>query len=91
MVERVQMGVSLSASEKLQAIPGPWTMWIIELQKKYVLEEDTLGHLLTWDTSRAKAFQGLVAFIMMAYDPSRQTQPTYPAMTPFCQRSDPVS
>ena len=33
--QRVQMGVALSAPEKLQAISSPWADWIRVLNKKY--------------------------------------------------------
>lgn len=85
------MGVALSASEKLQAIPGPWTEWIIELQKKYITEGNTLGDKMTWETKRGRPFQALTAFIILAYDPSRASIPSYPTMTKFLERSDPVS
>ena len=84
------MGVALSAPEKLQAIPGPWAEWIIELQKKYVTEENTLGDRMVWDQKRGRPFQVLTASIMLAYDPGRQFQPTATTMTKYLQRSDPV-
>ena len=85
------MGVALSAPEKLQAIPGPWPEWILELQKKYVTEQHTLAEKIDWDVTRAKPFQALTAFVMLAYEPIRLSQPTYPSMTKFLERSDPVS
>jgi hypothetical protein len=90
--ERVQLGVSLSAAEKLQAIAGPWSSWIGELVKKYVMEEDTLAKKLRdWDTTRAKPFQALIALIQLTYEPSRQIQPTYSNMATFLDRKEPVS
>ena len=89
--ERVQLGVALSAPEKLQAIPSPWTEWIIELQKKYVTEDNTLQSNMSWETNRGRPFQALTAFVILAYDPSRQPLPTYPIMTKFLERSDPVT
>lgn len=85
------MGVALSAPEKLQAIPGPWTEWIIELQKKYIIETHTLGDKLDWDTKRGKPFQALTAFIMLAYEANQTTAPTSSLMAKFLNRGDPVS
>jgi hypothetical protein len=85
------MGVALSAPEKLQAIPGPWSAWIIQLMKKYVTEEGTLGTRITWDQSRGRPFQALIAFIMLAIEHPNATAPTSNAMTKFLTRADPVS
>lgn len=84
------MGVALSAPEKLQAIPGEWSKWIVELQKKYVSEEDTLKDKIDLDVTRARAFQHLTAFIMLASDPSRSSVPTYGPMHKFLERADRV-
>ena len=83
------MGMPLSAAEKLQAIPGPWTAWVISLQKKYITEEGTLGTRLQWDLSRGRAFQGLTAAVMIAYGADRQ--PTYAKAAKFLERKDSVS
>lgn len=88
------MGVALSAPEKLAAIPGRWSEWIGELQMKYVTEQGTLGEKLEkdkWDTSRGRPFQSLTAFVMMAYDTTRNSAPTANTMRVFLERLDPVS
>jgi hypothetical protein len=85
------MGVALSAPEKLQAIPGPWSKWIIQLQKKYIAEEGTLGTSIVWDQGRARPFQALTAFIMLALDTTEAISPTSAVMTSFLTRSDAVS
>ena len=84
------MGVALSAPEKLQAIPGPWTEWIIELQKNYITEDDTLGDRMNWDTKRGRPFQALAASIMLVSDPERYSHPTFTTMGKFLERWDPV-
>lgn len=90
-VERVQMGVALSAPEKLQAIPGPWSSWVGQLIKKYITEPRTLGELIEWDQMRGRPFQAITAIIMLALDEGRETTPTAPGMTKFLSRTDPVS
>lgn len=89
--ERVQLGMALTAAEKLQALPGPWREWIMELQKKYVTGSGTIADRLPkFSTKRAKAFQFLVAFIMIAHSTARVV-PTAATQTKFLKRVDPVS
>ena len=91
MIERVQMGVPLSAAEKLQAIPSFWSTWIVELEKKYVLETGTLGERLTWDQTRGRPFQFLASFVILAYNwPQSQRNPSAIQITAFLSRSDKV-
>jgi hypothetical protein len=90
MAERVQMGVSLSAAEKLAAIPGPWPTWIVELLKKYVAEVGTLSTAITWDQSRGRPFQIIAGFIQMAVDPNaKATIPSAQQLNKFLHRADP--
>ena len=92
LAERVQLGVALSAAEKLQAIPGPWSSWIAELLKKYVYEEGTLADAVTWDTRRAKPFQHVLSMSVLCYDPSRISKPpTSTELAKWLGRSDGVS
>lgn len=86
--ERVQMGVSLSTAEKLQAIPGPWPQWVIALQRKYINEEKTLGDTITWDQTRGKPFQNLAGMVILAYEQDRETVPSAQAINTFFSRSD---
>lgn len=46
MFQRVQMGVTLSAAEKLSALRNPWTIFIDELSKKY-MDTDNDGYNLS--------------------------------------------
>jgi len=82
------MGMSLSAAEKLQAIPGPWPIWINELIKKYVSEPETLKEL-DWDQTRGRPFQNLAGFIIMAHDFTKPTIPSSIMITRFLERNDP--
>lgn len=84
------MGVSLSAAEKLAAIPGPWPTWIVELLKKYVGEVGTLGTAITWDQSRGRPFQIVAGFVLMALDPgAKATIPSAQMLNKFLHRADP--
>ncbi|WVQ93954.1 hypothetical protein IAU59_001032 [Kwoniella sp. CBS 9459] len=86
--QRVQLGVALTAAEKLQAIASPWSTWLLQLEKQYIIEDGTLGQALSWDTSRGKPFQNLLGFIMLAIDPTRHLTPSAANMKQFINRAD---
>ncbi|TFY57656.1 hypothetical protein EVJ58_g6897 [Rhodofomes roseus] len=60
--QRVQLGMALTAAEKLQAIASPMGDFIHELQAQYVNPSDELGlsSLLDWDVTRGNDFRCLV-------------------------------
>jgi hypothetical protein len=82
------MGVSLSTAERLQAIPGPWPTWVTELIKKYITEPGTLGTAITWEQKRGRPFQNIAAFIILAYEPDRNSVPSAQAIEAFFKRDD---
>ncbi|RSH89444.1 hypothetical protein EHS25_001993 [Saitozyma podzolica] len=86
--QRVQLGVALSAAEKLQAIPGPWGTWIGELLKKYILPEGTLSDAIPWDTKRGKPFQAVASMVLLCHDLTRTSPPTSTEMHKWLERSD---
>lgn len=90
-IERVQMGVPLSAPEKLQAIPSELTTWIMELAKKYVFEEGTLGDHIDWDTARGKPFQAIASIIYMCWYVDSRQAVTSTVLKKWLEKSDPVS
>lgn len=84
------MGVSLSAAEKLAAIPGPWPTWIVELLKKYVGEVGTLGTAITWAQDRGRPFQIVAGFVCMAreHPGGKATIPSAQQLNTFLSRAD---
>ncbi|KAL1409655.1 hypothetical protein Q8F55_003651 [Vanrija albida] len=87
--QRVQLGMALSAPEKLQALGGPWSAWITELQKKYVTTEGALAsHLPNFDVSRGKPFQNVCAFVMLAFENKSGLHPTAGTEHNFLLRMD---
>lgn len=87
--ERVQLGVALSAPEKLQALGGHWSAWITELQKKYVVSAGALSsYLLHFDVARGRAFQNVLAFVMLAFENKSGTHPTNATEMKFLSRTD---
>ncbi|KAF9495367.1 hypothetical protein BDN71DRAFT_1447514 [Pleurotus eryngii] len=61
--QRVQLGVALTAAEKLQAIASPWSEWINSLRNKHILIDNGLSVLLSWDTARARDFQNIAQIV----------------------------
>ncbi|BEJ12104.1 hypothetical protein CspHIS471_0205640 [Cutaneotrichosporon sp. HIS471] len=87
--QRVQLGMPLSAAEKLQALGGHWTTWITHLEKKYVVEPGGLKDKLPkFDIGRGRPFQVLASLCMIAYDPESKTFPTSTTITRFLERGD---
>ncbi|KAI1791297.1 hypothetical protein LXA43DRAFT_1094676 [Ganoderma leucocontextum] len=67
LFQRVQMGVALTAAEKLQAIPSPRSAWIGELQSRYVYIENSLTQKISVTIKRGQDFQ-LIAGIVYCCD-----------------------
>lgn len=61
--ERVQNGVPLQASEKMQALNGPLPTWISGLQSKFFQGSKGFGSQITLSTERAKDFELLARSI----------------------------
>lgn len=62
--QRVQLGVQLTAAEKLQAISSPWADWISDLELRHVnAEHKGLASVLEWDTTRGRDFQCIAQLI----------------------------
>ncbi|KIL68045.1 hypothetical protein M378DRAFT_191070 [Amanita muscaria Koide BX008] len=61
--QRVQLGMSLTAAEKLQAISSPWASWISELEAKHVSVDDGLTSQFEWDIKRGRDFQNIAHFV----------------------------
>ncbi|KAG2150495.1 hypothetical protein DEU56DRAFT_32120 [Suillus clintonianus] len=62
--QRVQLGVQLTAAEKLQAISSPWADWISDLELRHVnVDNRGLASVLEWDTTRGRDFQCIAQLI----------------------------
>lgn len=65
MFARVQMGMTLSAAEKLKAQPGEWASFFREMASKYMKEKDDednpmLGSIV--DTKRGNDYKCIIQF-----------------------------
>lgn len=61
--QRVQLGMTLTAAEKLQAISSPYAEWLSELESRHITVENGLSYVLEWDTKRGRDYQNLAHFI----------------------------
>jgi len=57
--QRVQLGMSLTAAEKLQAIDSPCARFISALDAKHIYASDGLTQVITFETKRGRNFQNL--------------------------------
>ncbi|KAG5342546.1 hypothetical protein C0989_000674 [Termitomyces sp. Mn162] len=88
--QRVQMGMILTAAEKLQALSSPWAQWIRELERRHVGVEGGLASVLEWDTRRGRDFQN-IAYLVCCCDflPAKEEMPTAASMMKWIEREDP--
>ncbi|KAI0034812.1 hypothetical protein K488DRAFT_77027 [Vararia minispora EC-137] len=62
--QRVQNGVALTPSERMQAIVSPRSVFIREMMD-HVLEKDGFGEALDWGRSRGRDFHGLASIVFL--------------------------
>ncbi|KAF5387771.1 hypothetical protein D9615_000478 [Tricholomella constricta] len=87
--QRVQMGMTLTGAEKLQAISSPWAQWISELESRHVAVEGGLSAVLEWDTKRGRDFQNIAYFVCCCDGlPDTEQIPTAQKMEKWISRVD---
>ncbi|THH18787.1 hypothetical protein EW146_g2255 [Bondarzewia mesenterica] len=86
--QRVQLGVALTAAEKLQAISSPWAAWINGLESRYVSSEDGLTDVIKFDTKRGRNFQNLAHLIYCCDGLPDQFVPTQTKIEKWMYRND---
>lgn len=94
--ERVQLGVALSAAEKLQALATPHTTWISSLLNKYVYANGSVEginlHYNDWKQDRGQAFQNVCVLVFMIEKiPAQTTTVGATTLHKWLEREDPVS
>jgi len=85
--------MALNSSEKLAAIPGPWSKWIVGLQKRYIGSRDedgTLAAMLDVKIERSLPFKLIASIIVLALETDRRSPPSATYITKFIDRSDGV-
>ncbi|KAG0706125.1 hypothetical protein DFH29DRAFT_980605 [Suillus ampliporus] len=87
--QRVQLGVTLTAAEKLQAISSPWADWIADLELRHVnVDNKGLGSVLEWDTTRGRDFQCIAQLIYCCDGLPEQQLPTTQKLERWLKRVD---
>jgi len=89
--QRVQLGMTLTAAEKLQAIASPWAHWICSLETKHVLSDGGLSAILHWDTSRGRDFQCIAQMVYCCDGLPDYLLPTAQKLEKWLVRVDPPS
>ncbi|TBU44693.1 hypothetical protein BD309DRAFT_957785 [Dichomitus squalens] len=87
--QRVQLGVALTAAEKLQAISSPWTEWIGELQSRYVYLEDSLTQNINVAIKRGQDFQLIAGLVYCCDMYPEHSQPLSKNLDKWLSRMDP--
>ncbi|GJE94133.1 hypothetical protein PsYK624_103010 [Phanerochaete sordida] len=83
--QRVQMGMALTVAERMQAISGPWSDIIREIQAA-VIGEEGFGTALDWETGRGRDFQNLALIVYLITEP-KVTYPTVNQLEKWLQQS----
>ncbi|KAF8493941.1 hypothetical protein F5888DRAFT_699674 [Russula emetica] len=75
--QRVQLGMSLTNAEKLQAISSPWANYITLLEKTHLTIDGGLIDKISFDDSRGRAFQNIAQLVYCCAGlPATQRIPT---------------
>ncbi|KAH9052285.1 hypothetical protein EDB87DRAFT_1570581 [Lactarius vividus] len=61
--QRVQLGMSLTTAEKLQAVSSPWANYITHLEKTHVTIDGGLVDMIAFDDTRGRAFQNVAQLV----------------------------
>ncbi|KAH9944704.1 hypothetical protein B0H21DRAFT_449076 [Amylocystis lapponica] len=89
--QRVQMGMPLTAAEKLQAISSPWAEWISGLEARFISSDDGLTSTINVDMKRGRDFQCLAQLIYCCDGFPEHVVPTAQKMEQFVSRTEPPS
>ncbi|KAI0356390.1 hypothetical protein OH77DRAFT_1401547 [Trametes cingulata] len=86
--QRVQLGMPLTAAEKLQAINSPWQEFISELEARFITPEDGLTSTIDVDVGRGRDFQLVAQLVYCCEQYPVHAQPTAKNLEKFLQRAD---
>jgi len=74
--QRVQLGMTLTVAEKLQAISSPRAEWVSTLQAMFVNSDGGLSDTLHWVVSRGRDFQGVAQLCYCCWNLPSFSSPT---------------
>ncbi|KAI9462076.1 hypothetical protein HD554DRAFT_2027739, partial [Boletus coccyginus] len=87
---RVQLGVALTPAERLQALVGPWSTVIREIQNQVLGEEGFEGYL-DWGHARGRDFQCLATIGYLIENHPKTATPGTKTLEKWLQKTQPVS
>ncbi|KAI0633716.1 hypothetical protein C8Q77DRAFT_1157884 [Trametes polyzona] len=86
--QRVQLGMPLTAAEKLQAISSPRQELISELETRFVLQEDGLTQKINVDVGRGRDFQLIAQVVYCCHEYPEHAQPNARNLELWLSRPD---
>ncbi|KAI6157621.1 hypothetical protein BKA82DRAFT_995958 [Pisolithus tinctorius] len=86
--QRVQLGMTLTAAEKLQAISSSWAEWIADLHTRHVNAEGALADVLEWDVKRGRDFQCIAQMVYCCDSLPEHALPTAQKLEKWLARVD---
>ncbi|KAJ3537046.1 hypothetical protein NM688_g6746 [Phlebia brevispora] len=86
--QRVQLGMPLSAAEKLQAIASPWSEWISDLSRRMLTSETGLQDKIDVDLGRGRDFQILASLVYCCDGIPSRTVASSTKLEQFLLRTD---
>ncbi|KAJ2934522.1 hypothetical protein H1R20_g2569, partial [Candolleomyces eurysporus] len=87
MFRRVQLGMVLTAAEKLRAISSPTATWISQLEDQHVLIDEGLADALTWDLSRGKPFHNIMQMVYCCDGYPEEERTSFGGITKWLERT----
>ncbi|KAL0949469.1 hypothetical protein HGRIS_009522 [Hohenbuehelia grisea] len=86
--QRVQLGVTLTSAEKLQAVSSKWAVWLGDLLQRHVHVDGGLMEVLQWNTDRGRDYQNMACVLYLCESYPEQAMPTAAKLEKFLSRSD---
>ncbi|KAI0081309.1 hypothetical protein K474DRAFT_1656814 [Panus rudis PR-1116 ss-1] len=87
--QRVQLGMPLTAAEKLQAISSPWATWISDIDMQHISSEGSMTENINVDIKRGRNFQSIAQVVYCCYGIPDQLVPTASKLEVFLSQEDP--
>ncbi|PPQ94044.1 hypothetical protein CVT25_009892 [Psilocybe cyanescens] len=88
LFQRVQLGMPLTAAEKVQAVASPWAEWIGQMIARHISNDGGLGDVLDWDVTRGRNFQNVAHMIFCCDGLADEPLPTAQKIEKWINRAD---
>ncbi|KAI0093397.1 hypothetical protein BDY19DRAFT_903148 [Irpex rosettiformis] len=87
--QRVQLGIPLTAAEKLQAHSSPWADYISTLTQMRLVNTKGISAHITVDTTRGRDFQAMAQMVYCCEGLPEQRNPTAHKLDKWLQQTEP--